>query len=182
MSSSFDALSPSYQDPRLPSYQTLNPLSYRSPDSPLPRRRRSPNFLASVKSLVHRSRSPLRPRTSNGEIYNTPLTDGSYTATHRQPITLANNEPRSLRSPGQKQRNRREHIPSMIDYLTLSQLENVWQRQDTYKGCVHAPQRAPQQTVTTRSQRTEADLKVPFIHIQSAQRRYHYPDNSARSR
>lgn len=176
------SLSPNYQDPRLPSYQTLNPLSYQSLDSPLPRRRHSPNFLASVKSLVHRSRSPIRPQISHGEICNTPPIEESYTAPHRQAIPHANNEPRSLRSPGQRRRNRREHVPSMIDYLTLSQLENVWQRQDTYKGCVDAPQRAPQQTAMTRGQRTEAELKVPFIHTQSAQRRYYYPGNSARSR
>lgn len=177
MSSSFDALSPSYQDPRLSSYQTLNPLSYRNPDSPLPRRSRSPNFFASVKGLVHRSRSPLCPRTSNREIYNTPPTQESYTAVRRVIIPLANSEPRSLRSPGQKRRKRREPIPSMIDYLTLSQLEKVWQRQDTYKGCVDTPQRAPQQSATSPRQRTEVGLEIPSIHIHPAQRRYRSDDN-----
>lgn len=182
MSSSFDALSPSYQDPRLPSNQTLHPLSDRVPDSPLPRRSRSPNFLASVKGLVHRSRSPLRPRTSNGEIYITPPIQESYTAPHRPVIPLASNEPHSLRSSGQKRRKRREQIPSMTDYLTLSQLENVWQRQDTYKGCVDAPQRAPQQSAISPRQRTETNLETPFINIHPAQRRYRSHDSWARSR
>ena len=53
--------------------------------------------------------------------------------------------PRALRSPirpGSKpssSRQPRKHIPSMIDYLTMEQLENEWRRQDRYKGTVDVP-------------------------------------------
>ncbi len=182
MSSSFNTLSSSYRSTHPPTYRTLDPLSYRSQESPLPWRSRSPNFLASVKGLVHRSRSPLRPQTSNGEIYNTPPSQESYVVAHGLVISPPINEPRSSRSSAQKRRKRREQIPSMIDYLTLSQLENVWQRQDTYEGVVDAPQRAPQLNGTSSRQRTEGNVKIPYIDVHPAQRRYRLQDSLARSR
>ncbi|MCJ1292024.1 hypothetical protein MMC34_003574 [Xylographa carneopallida] len=33
----------------------------------------------------------------------------------------------------------RKYVPSMIDYLSLEQLEDIWESQDLYKGPVNAP-------------------------------------------
>ncbi|MCJ1485445.1 hypothetical protein MMC06_005619 [Schaereria dolodes] len=38
-------------------------------------------------------------------------------------------------------RKSRRYVPSMVDYLTLEQLEDVWDLQDTYKGTVDVPQK-----------------------------------------
>ena len=181
MSSSFETISPSYRYLHPPPYETLNTLSCRSQDSFLPRRSRSPSFLDSVKGLVRRSRSPLRLRTSNGDAFNTPQAQESFnTAPQARPVP--DNGARSSRSSAQKRRERRENIPSMIDYLTLSQLENVWQRQDTYKGCVDAPQRAPQQSAMFISQPSEENLEIPYIDVHPTQRRYHLHGKLARQR
>ena len=70
----------------------------------------------------------------------------------------------------------------MIDYLTLSQLEGVWQRQDTYKGTVDAPQRAPLQSARFASQRREERLQVPIMDFHPVLRGSHSHDDLARSR
>ncbi|MCJ1375408.1 hypothetical protein MMC20_006643 [Loxospora ochrophaea] len=41
-----------------------------------------------------------------------------------------------------RDRGRRRPIPSMLDYLTLEQLEDHWVKQDTFKGAIDIPQRA----------------------------------------
>ncbi|KAI4154728.1 MAG: hypothetical protein LQ340_001486 [Diploschistes diacapsis] len=59
---------------------------------------------------------------------------GQYTA-------LAPLMPKPLavrRQPAQKPR---EHVPSMVEYLSLEQLESLWQSQDMYVGTVIAPQK-----------------------------------------
>lgn len=58
----------------------------------------------------------------------------------REPI----HSPRALKSPRRLTlqapgRQPRRYIPSMIDYLTMEQLEDVWQMQDIYKGTVDVP-------------------------------------------
>ena len=70
----------------------------------------------------------------------------------------------------------------MVDYLTLSQLENVWQRQDTYKGTVDAPQRAPQQSARFPSQGGEQRLQMPIMDIHPALRGSHSQDDLVHSR
>ena len=179
MSSSSNNLFP-YPYP--PSYKTLESPSYRSQDSPLPRRSHSPNFLASVKGFVHRSRSPVRPQTSNEELYHIPPIQESYRAEHHLPVPVSNNESRSMRPSTQRRRKRRENIPSMIDYLTMSQLENVWQKQDTYKGVVDVPQRAPQQGSIISSLRSDEYLETPRMGDHPAYRPYHFCDDLAHSR
>ena len=171
MSSAFDTVSRSYNYLQPPPYRTADSLTSRSQDSLLPRRSRSPNFLTSVKDLVHRSHSPLRSQTRNGDTYRKPSGEESYNASHRRTMPLPGNEARPMRSSARRRREYRENIPSMIDYLTLSQLENVWQRHDTYIGCVYAPQRVAQQSAVFPSQRQEATLENPYMDLHSPHRR-----------
>lgn len=44
---------------------------------------------------------------------------------------------------GPPSRQPRKHVPSMMDYLSLEQLENLWQSHDMYGGTIGAPQKAP---------------------------------------
>ena len=182
MSSSSTTLFPNYQGSPSPTIATLNPLLCRSQDSPLPRRSRSPNFLASVKGLVHRSRSPARPQTSNERVCDVPSIQESSSTERCLSVPFPHEDSRPLRPSTQRRRKRRENVPSMIDYLTLSQLENVWHRQDTYKGVVYAPQRAPQWNAFISGLRSEEHLQTPHIEDHPAYRRYNLHDNLARSR
>lgn len=47
-------------------------------------------------------------------------------------------ESTSLPVPG---RNPRKHVPSMMEYMSLEQLENLWEAQDLYKGNIDVPQK-----------------------------------------
>ena len=182
--SSYNTASPNSAYLVPPPYRTLHPLSCQGQESlSQPRRGRSPSFLTSVKDIVHRSRSPLRPRTSNGEIHISAPLEIPQSVPHRRAISSpADNKAPSSRTSSRGRRERRKNIPSMIDYLTLSQLENVWQRQDTYKGTVDAPQRAPQQSARFPSQRREEKLQVPIMDVHPALRGSHSHDDLARSR
>ena len=62
--------------------------------------------------------------------------------THRSaPRTAqANLVPRPLNVRSSPARQSREHIDSMVDYLSMEQLESLWQSQDMYLGTVIAPQ------------------------------------------
>lgn len=123
---------------------------YTAFDSPYPhipnaafpvQRKRSPNFLKSVKHLVKRpSRSgleapkedtwTLRSR-STSELGQHPR-QWSHSPTPRfHTRTWGGSSARTRK--GQRSR---EQVPSMIEYLTLAQLENVWYKQDSYKGTV----------------------------------------------
>ena len=136
-------------------------------------RQRSRGFLASVKGLV---RQPGRPHldipTGNGRIPSSQLTsDPGYYARQRSQSSTPRIKVRAWGAPSGKKRRGREHVPSMIDYLTLAQLENVWHRQDSYRGCVSTPQNAlglsteqPQRRSINRRPGASRDPHVADIH------------------
>ena len=80
------------------------------------------------------------------QVEETPPTRQIY-APYRQPAQQVRepiHSPRALQSPKRRRlqasgRQPRRYIPSMIDYLTMEQLEDVWQMQDIYKGTVDVP-------------------------------------------
>lgn len=110
-----------------------------------PQRKRSRSFLSSVKSLIKR---PSRTRLEVPPVDSQALPSRSSAESGRQSRERSRSpvprvEAHSWEAPLHKEHTHREHIPSMIDYLTLAQLENVWYKQDTYRGCVSTPQTAP---------------------------------------
>jgi len=44
-------------------------------------------------------------------------------------------------APGVSSGRSRRHVPSMLDYLSLEQLEDLWELQDLYLGPVDVPQK-----------------------------------------
>lgn len=118
-----------------------------------PPRKRSPSFLSSVKGLIKRpSRTRLEVPPVDNQAFQSRSTselssrsrERSRSPMTRVPARSWEGDPRG--DPHHYSRQEpppREHIPSMIDYLTLAQLESVWYKQDTYRGCVSAPQTAP---------------------------------------
>lgn len=122
--------------------------------SPMPCR---PALEQRSRSSPQRTRSPraryLRiPREDMAEehIEETPPARQSYEL-YRQPAQLIRepiHSPQTLHSPKRQRlqasgRQPRRYIPSMIDYLTMEQLEDVWQMQDIYKGTVDVPAKPP---------------------------------------
>ena len=147
---------------------------YTAFDSPYPhipnaafhvQRKRSPNFLASFKHLVKRP-----PRTrSEAPIEDTRTTRSRSTSEPGQHARQRSHSPPtrfhtrawggfSART-GKGQRGR-EQVPSMIEYLTMAQLENVWYKQDSYKGTVSAPQSAPSPEIEHMYQRQQRNREI----------------------
>ena len=122
-------------------------------DQPQLKRRRSPSFLSSVRHLIprplKRSRSPAfldipksadRISTPSSAASSRASSPVSLTGRHSHCCVHSGSCEASCIEPVHSQaRSRRPYIPSMIDYLTLEQLETMWRRQDTYKGTVDAP-------------------------------------------
>ncbi|KAL8687806.1 MAG: hypothetical protein Q9218_006123 [Villophora microphyllina] len=110
-------------------------------------RKRSRNFLASFKGLVKQpSRTRLEPPAIDVPALQPRSTSAlGYHSRDRSRSPRPRIQAHSWGGSGssRKVQRSREHIPSMIDYLTLAQLENVWHKQDSYKGCVSTPQTAP---------------------------------------
>ena len=96
------------------------------------RRSRSPRLFASVKGLVHRSPPS---SISQNRLGRPSSTDSSSKCTQCSPRPASSNG-----FPKQTLWERRRQTPGMDDYLTLAQLENAWQEQDTFIGYVEAPQ------------------------------------------
>jgi hypothetical protein len=97
-----------------------------------PQRDWSPRFLNAVKGLVHRaSTGSIRPGSahSNTDILHSCSCRSSQTSSTQQILW-----------------KRRGQTPGMDDYLTLSQLEDVWGSQDSYLGFIDVPQNATQYT------------------------------------
>ena len=155
MDSSFLTLPPPYEDRSAPPSPTL-------PEHPRGRRGRSPSFLASVKNIMQqplkRMRSPGRsPGHSPGLSFpsqNSNLSDSWAPRARSRPRPTSSRHSHcgyhtdscehschACHRPTRQGRSRREPVPSMADYLTLSQLEDVWRGQDTYKGYVEMPRR-----------------------------------------
>ena len=115
---------------------------YPTPPEPSSRRKRSNSFLASVKGLVKRpSRTNLEPPANDDAgLQNPPNTNIDSQPRALLPASRSRSQSRSWGGFPRRGRRSHEHVPSMIDYLTLAQLETVWRTQDTYKSCVSAPQ------------------------------------------
>ena len=99
-----------------------------------------PKLFSSVRGFMHRkarSVGSVRTTTSINELMEPSFSPLSSRA-------------RSLDRAKQPARfkQRRGETPGMDDYLTLAELENVWQTQDVYLGCYDAPQRARGYTYT----------------------------------
>ena len=84
------------------------------------------------------------------QVENLPSSRRVYQQPHKplqQPMKTSKDfilSPKAIRSPirpGPRTPARlpRRHIPSMVDYLTMEQLEDIWQIQDQYKGTVDVP-------------------------------------------
>ncbi|MCJ1225329.1 hypothetical protein MMC12_001978 [Toensbergia leucococca] len=149
--------------------------------SPQPRSP-SPNLLASMRNLVpmplRRSRSPSRPpredeelRPRDASLLTVPDSHTSHRLEISQPQPISPNfslPRRGSHDPERSRERHREQIPSMIDYLTLEQLENVWRKQDTYKGCVEIPQK------TKRQNRRSGEYQAPHAVHRPSLRDQHY--------
>ena len=170
MDSSFLTLPPPYE--HLPT-----PPSPTSSEHPRGRRGRSPSFLNSVKTMMQQplkrmlspGRSPGLPPEIVLPSQNSNLSDGWVPHNQSRPRPTSSRHSHcgyhtgscehschACHRPSTRQgRSRREPIPSMADYLTLSQLEDVWRGQDTYKGCVEMPRRTHEIALQTTRTRTE---------------------------
>ncbi|KAL8677231.1 MAG: hypothetical protein Q9186_006324 [Xanthomendoza sp. 1 TL-2023] len=126
---------------------------------PIPRKR-SPNFLESVKHLVKRpSRTRLEvPRDDDRDLHSRSTSDLGHHLRQRSYSPVPRVQARSCGGSctrTRKGQHSREHVPSMIDYLTLAQLENVWYKQDSYKGTVSVPQSTPCPDIERMQQRQQ---------------------------
>ena len=93
-----------------------------------------PRLFISFRGFMHRkARSTGNSRTSD---CGSPLDASLFSpSTSRSRSSASTYHPKRFRQ-------RRGQTPGMDDYLTLTELENVWRTQDTYLGCHDAPQRA----------------------------------------
>ncbi|KAL8800770.1 MAG: hypothetical protein Q9182_004934 [Xanthomendoza sp. 2 TL-2023] len=128
---------------------------------PIPRKR-SPNFLESVKYLVKRpSRTRLEaPRDDNRNSHSRSTSDLGHQPRQRSHSPVPRVQARSWGGSSARTRKgqrSREHVPSMIDYLTLAQLENVWYKQDSYRGTVSLPQPTPSPEIERMQQRQQSN-------------------------
>lgn len=105
-----------------------------------PQRNRSPRFLNAVKGLVHRASTGSLPARRPGSA------DSNADTLHRSDSDSSSSRGSQDSSTKQILWKRRGQTPGMDDYLTLSQLQNVWDSQDSYLGFVNAPQEATQYT------------------------------------
>ena len=65
----------------------------------------------------------------------------------------------------------RKNVPSMCDYLSLEQLEDLWSTQDMYKGTVEAPTRSKPRRFTA-AQIKEARAQIGDLPVHPAFRDY----------
>ena len=99
-----------------------------------------PKLFSSLRGLMHRkTRSVASIRTSKSA--------GETSSTTYSPTSPRSRSLDSAKKP-LRFKQRRGHTPNLDDYLTLSQLENVWQTQDVYLGCYDAPQRTTNYSYT----------------------------------
>lgn len=142
MDVTFDSLYPPMPDPRHAGQQ-----------------KRSRSFLASVKGLVKQpSRTRLEPPTIDAPALQPRSTSAlGYHSRERSRSPIPRIQAHSWGGSGssRKVKRSREHVPSMIDYLTLAQLENVWHKQDSYRGSVTTPQTAPNPEIQQMQKRLD---------------------------
>ena len=159
---------------------------YTAFDSPYPhisppvfpvQRKRSPNFLESVKHLVKRpsrTRSEA-PRENTRSLRSRSASELGQHRRQRSQSPTSQPQPRTWGASSTHTRSgqrSREQVPSMIEYLTLAQLENVWYKQDSYKGTVSAPQTTPSPEIEhmqeQRQRRNREILRGPSLDIHPA--------------
>lgn len=153
-------------------------------------RKRSRSFLASVKGLVKQpSRTNLEAPLNNGRAPpSRPTSELGYHPRQRSRSPVPRIKVRSWGGSSSKGRRSRERVPSMVDYLTLAQLENVWHKQDSYRGCVSIPETAPSPEIQQMQQqlinrRAGGSPEPRFMDIHPALRAKSPPlDDSAWSR
>lgn len=119
------------------------------------RKKGSPNFLSSVKGLIKRpARKHLEASRLNS---HAPTSRSTSESAHRLRQCSRSPVPQSqVRSWVQSLRERpshRKHLPSMIDYLTLAQLENVWYSQDSCRGFLTTNQTTAAPEIQLQEQR-----------------------------
>lgn len=137
----------------------------------------SGKLLTSIKSLVRRPWQPSsssrhsspdnRPRTSYGSHtrkigpkeldYDLPIrtTPPQYTRRESYPSPNPSNTPNQQQSNPRRGRRCQNTVVSMADYLTMAQLENVWQQQDMPRNnpVTTAPTLRPSPTRPSAAQR-----------------------------
>ena len=80
-----------------------------------------------------------------------------------QSTSLAPLMPKPLHVRSVAQRQPRKQVESMVEYLSLEQLENMWRSQDMYLGTVVAPQKP-----TSPMFRIEEDPRSPILPVHPA--------------
>ena len=100
-----------------------------------PKRTRSPRIFTTVKCLVQRpsTKSTLQKRPGTARSTCDAFNNGTSCRS-----TSRNSSKMEILW------KRRGQTPDMDEYLTLNELESVWNRQDSYLGCVYAPQNITQ--------------------------------------
>ncbi|MCJ1282112.1 hypothetical protein MMC26_001435 [Xylographa opegraphella] len=114
--------------------------------SPLPARARSPRqrylHVPPEYLTTRQTRSP--PATAIKKL-NPPIAESKFLRTRphepvRSPSAMRSQNKLNITAPSS--RHPRKYVPSMIDYLSLEQLEDIWESQDLYQGPVNVPVKA----------------------------------------
>ena len=112
--------------------------------SSAPRRSRSPRILSTVKDLVQRPTtkfvSQKAPGSARSKSADFRYDDGANAGKSSRRAAQKD------QSPPEVSWKRRGHTPEMDEYLTLTELESVWNKQDSCDLCVYAPQNVTQYT------------------------------------
>ena len=113
-------------------------------------RRQSLRFLRAIRGLLRRvstisisARSTRSVSSRNGSLYRFDSDYSSLENSHSRKTSCATSHTRSTSSTSYNSApswKRRGQTPGMGDYLTLSQLENLWMAQECYLGCIYVPQ------------------------------------------
>ena len=112
--------------------------------SSAPRRSRSPRILSTVKDLVQRPTTKFVSQKASGSARsksaNFHYDDGANAGKSSRRAAQKDH------SPPEMSWKRRGHTPEMDEYLTLTELESVWNKQDSCALCVYAPQNVTEYT------------------------------------
>ena len=122
-----------------PTYRALTPAPVREPRPQQKYLHVPPEYLAAEQVRnppVSTNRRPYLPSSKTSSLRNNlrePLRSPSGARIQIKPGVRAPGVPGTGQS--------RRYVPSMVDYLSLEQLENLWQSQDLYKGPIDVPQK-----------------------------------------
>ena len=131
----------------------------------LVQKKRSQRFLASIRYLIKR---PSRTYSEVREIgrqasRNPPTSESNHHSWQRSFQSAHLSQERSLEGSSRNQQYR--HVPSMTEYLTLAQLEDVWQGQESCRRFAITPQRV------SSSETPFPDHRQPTISTERVQSR-----------